>query len=82
MHSQQHHPEHPSAPHEGQQAGYQGPPIIINNSVNASAMAFGRYGGRRRQSAWMHFILFLCTAGIGNVIYARYVSSWNRRRGL
>ncbi|MFF3431829.1 hypothetical protein [Streptomyces sp. NPDC002602] len=62
--------------------GYQGPPIIINNSVVASATAYSRYGGRRRQSAGLHVVLFFCTAGIGNVIYAKYISSWNRRNGL
>lgn len=72
-------PQHPGPP------GYM-PPIIINNSSSASAAASaavhgGRYG-RRRQSIMTHLILFLFTAGIGNILYAWYISSWNRRRGL
>jgi hypothetical protein len=37
---------------------------------------------RRRQSASVHFWLFMLTAGIGNIIYAAHVSRWNRIRGL
>ncbi|MEU1853951.1 hypothetical protein ABZ499_33010 [Streptomyces sp. NPDC019990] len=61
------------------------PPIVINNVSSASASASavaGGYGRRRRQSVWAHFWLFLFTAGIGNVLYAMYVSNWNRARGL
>ncbi|MGW1539196.1 hypothetical protein ACWCPM_02675 [Streptomyces sp. NPDC002309] len=62
-------------------------PIIINNNVaasaSASAAAFaGGYGRRRRQSAMVHLVLFLFTAGIGNIVYALYISSWNKKRGL
>ncbi|MEU6628389.1 hypothetical protein ABZ905_08855 [Streptomyces parvus] len=70
--------QQPAAPAGGQ------PAIIINNSSSASASAavggFGR-AGRRRQSGWVHLWLFLFTAGLGNVLYAVYVSRWNRRHG-
>jgi hypothetical protein len=39
-------------------------------------------GGRRRQSFWVHFWLFLLTAGIGNVLYAMHISRWNRDHGF
>jgi hypothetical protein len=29
-----------------------------------------------------HVVLFALTAGAGNVLYAWYVYSWNRKRGL
>ncbi|MET7773933.1 hypothetical protein [Nocardia sp. NPDC005366] len=59
------------------------PPIVIDNVGNSYATAAVHgYGYRRRQSLWVHFWLFCCTAGVGNVLYARYVSSWNRKRGL
>ncbi|MFM9590758.1 hypothetical protein ACKI16_29650 [Streptomyces scabiei] len=59
------------------------PPIVnINNVVSSSAVAGAGYGRRRRQSAAVHFWLFLFTAGIGNVLYAMHVSRWNRMRGL
>lgn len=65
---------------------YQGmPPIIINNSAASSASAAahaGRGFGYRRQSVGVHIVLFLFTMGIGNVIYAMSVSSWNRRHGF
>lgn len=65
------------------QPPYSGPPIIINNSAAASAaaVAVGGRGRRRRQSAGVHIVLFFCTAGLGNLLYAWYVSSWNRRHG-
>ncbi|WP_406207177.1 hypothetical protein OH807_34295 [Kitasatospora sp. NBC_01560] len=63
------------------------PQIIINNSAASSAsaaaaaaVAAGR-PPRRRQSAALHVLLFLFTAGIGNILYAMSVSSWNRRHG-
>lgn len=65
------------------------PTVIINNSSSASSSAaasaaVGGYGGlrHRRQSVWVHFWLFMFTAGIGNVFYAVHVSRWNRDRGL
>lgn len=60
------------------------PPIVIQNvsSSSASASASAGYGRRRRQSFAVHCWLFLFTAGIGNVIYASYISRWNRERGL
>ncbi|WP_299538095.1 hypothetical protein [uncultured Streptomyces sp.] len=72
---------------------YNGPvrTVIINNSSSSAASpsaaasaAVGGYGGvrRRRQSAWVHFWLLMCTAGIGNVLYAMSVSRWNRDRDL
>ncbi|MCJ1677183.1 hypothetical protein MTF65_07475 [Streptomyces sp. APSN-46.1] len=74
--------------HQVQQQGqpYQGmPPIVINNSAASSASA-AAYGGpgyrRRRQSVGVHVVLFLFTMGIGNIIYAASVSSWNRRHGF
>lgn len=62
---------------------YTGPPVVINNvsSSSASAVAGAGYGRRRRQSFAVHFWLFLFTAGLGNVLYAVYVSRWNRARG-
>ncbi|MFF0395139.1 hypothetical protein ACFYSJ_05035 [Streptomyces sp. NPDC005248] len=60
----------------------QPPTIIINNTASASAVAGGWGVGRRRQSFWAHFWLFMFTAGIGNVLYAMHVSRWNRARGL
>ncbi|MEV5816029.1 hypothetical protein [Streptomyces mutabilis] len=52
-------------------------------SAAASAAAFaGGYGRRKRQSFWAHFWLFLFTAGLGNIVYAWYVSDWNKKRGL
>ncbi|MFJ7948768.1 hypothetical protein ACIQ6K_34835 [Streptomyces sp. NPDC096354] len=41
----------------------------------------GRYG-RRRQSCWDHFWMFMFTTGIGNVFYAMHVSRWDRDRCL
>jgi hypothetical protein len=73
---------------EGQPQGYAPPPIIINNVTSASAAASaaasaGAWGARRRrQSLWAHVVLFLFTAGIGNIVYAWYVINWNRKRGL
>lgn len=62
------------------------PNIVINNVSSASASASAVAGGygrrRRRQSLWVHVWLFLFTAGLGNVLYAVYVSRWNRDRGL
>ncbi|MEU2083124.1 hypothetical protein ABZ569_14775 [Streptomyces albus] len=64
----------------------QPPTIIINNNASAAASAAAVVGGagvrRRRQSPWVHFWLFMLTAGIGNVAYAVHVSRWNRDRGL
>jgi hypothetical protein len=64
----------------------QPPTIIINNNNSAAASAapvIGRAGlRRRRQSLWVHFWLFMFTAGIGNVFYAMHVGRWNRDRGL
>ncbi|MYX33433.1 hypothetical protein GTY85_07980 [Streptomyces sp. SID8377] len=62
--------------------------MIINNSAasSASASAAAAVGGfgrrRKRQSAMVHLVLLFCTAGIGNVFYAMYVSKWNSDRGL
>ncbi|GGQ10092.1 hypothetical protein ACFFKE_27700 [Streptomyces mutabilis] len=84
-------PHQPPQPQYGQQGYPQLPqpyapqPIIINNNVSAaaSAAAFaGGYGRRKRQSFWAHFWLFLFTAGLGNIVYAWYVSDWNKKRGL
>ena len=60
------------------------PAIVINNSssaaASASALAGGYgYGMRRRQSAMVHFWLFLFTAG---PLYAMHVSRWNKRHGF
>lgn len=57
------------------------PPVVINNAVNATAMA-GGYGWRKRNSVAVHVVLFLFTAGLGNIAYAWYVHNWNRRHGL
>ncbi|WP_327290200.1 hypothetical protein [Streptomyces sp. NBC_01198] len=68
--------------------GQQPPTIIINNtsSASASASAAAFVGGaglsRRRQSAAVHFWLFMFTAGIGNYFYAAHVNRWNRERGF
>lgn len=43
-----------------------------NNSVNTGNQ-------RKKQSLFVHIILFLFTAGIGNVIYALYVSGHNKK---
>ncbi|MFD3844756.1 hypothetical protein ACFWVB_02550 [Streptomyces microflavus] len=63
------------------------PTIVINNSSSSSASASasavaGGWGRRRRQSWVVHFWLLMLTAGIGNVMYARHISQWNRARGL
>ncbi|MHC8424100.1 hypothetical protein ACH121_30800 [Streptomyces sp. NB004] len=64
----------------------QPPTIIINNNNSAAASVAAVVGGvglrRRRQSAFVHFWLFMFTAGIGNVFYAMHVSRWNRDRGM
>ena len=64
----------------------QPPTIIINNNNSAAASAAAVVGGvglrRRRQSIFVHFWLFMFTAGIGNVFYAMHVSRWNRDRGM
>ncbi|MFF7050591.1 hypothetical protein ACFY94_19730 [Streptomyces griseorubiginosus] len=61
----------------------QPPTIIINNSSSAAASYVGGAGLRlRRQSLWVHFWLFMFTAGMGNVLYGMHVSRWNRDRGL
>jgi hypothetical protein len=67
-----------------QPAGYAVPPIIINNSASSSASAAAGWGvrGKRRQSFWAHFWLLLLTAGIGNAVYAWYISRWNAQRNL
>ncbi|GAA1353714.1 hypothetical protein [Streptomyces beijiangensis] len=76
--------QYPAAPQEPAPQAPQ--PIIINNNVAASAAAtaVAGYGlrGRRRQSGVVHLWLFLLTAGIGNIIYAWYISDWNKKRGL
>jgi hypothetical protein len=57
------------------------PQVIIQN--NTSAVAFGGgYRLRKRQSIGVHILLFLFTAGLGNVLYAWYVIDWNRRHGF
>ena len=63
------------------------PNIVINNSAQANAgaaagAASGVMGGRRRQSVMVHLVLFLCTAGLGNLVYWWYISSWNRKHGF
>jgi hypothetical protein len=76
-------PYQPQQPHPPQP--YAPPPIIINNNVSAAASAAAFAGGRawrKRQSVWVHLWLFMFTAGIGNIVYAWYVSDWNKRRGL
>jgi len=64
----------------------QPPTVIINNSNSVVASAAAVISGvglrRRRQSLWVHFWLFMFTAGVGNVFYAVHVSRWNRDRGL
>ncbi|MET9126415.1 hypothetical protein [Streptomyces sp. NPDC004528] len=63
-----------------------GQPTIIINNISAAASSASFVGGaslrRRRQSLWVHFWLFMFTAGIGNVLYGMHVSRWNRDRGL
>ncbi|MET8023737.1 hypothetical protein AB0D78_33595 [Streptomyces avermitilis] len=75
----------PPGPQSAQPYG-QPPTIIINNSSSAVASSTSVIGGvglrRRRQSLWVHFWLFMLTAGIGNVLYGMHVSRWNRDRGL
>ena len=62
-----------------------GPTFVINNNARASAVA-GTRGvrglPRKRQSAMVHLLLFLFTAGLGNIFYAWHVMSWNRRHGM
>ena len=72
--------QQPPAPMYQQQA----PQVVINNVVSASATAFagGHRSHRKRQSGWAHLFLFLCTAGIGNAIYAWYVIDWNKKHGV
>jgi len=74
-----------------QPSGYAPPNITINNTVapsvsaKASAMAEFGYGPparKRRQSFWAHFWLAMFTAGIGNAVYAWWISRWNAKRGL
>ncbi|MET7289306.1 hypothetical protein [Streptomyces sp. NPDC005573] len=81
-------PPHPGQPYAGQPYAAQGgqpyaaqPPIVINNAVSATAFAGGAFR-RRRQSMGVHVVLFCFTAGIGNVLYAMYISRWNKDRGL
>ncbi|WP_433215393.1 DUF3824 domain-containing protein [Dactylosporangium sp. CS-047395] len=81
------HPQQQPAPYGFQPppASYGFPPppapqIVINNTVSATAIA--GFGGRRRQSFAVHVVLLLCTAGLGNLVYAWYISSWNRRHGF
>jgi len=82
-------PQHMSIP--PQPGGYAPPHIVINNTVSPSATAAasaaagaGYWPGarKRRQSFWVHFWLFMFTAGIGNAIYAWWISRWNAERGL
>lgn len=65
--------------------GYALPPIVINNvassSASAAAAAHGGRGYRKTQSVGVHVVLFLFTAGIGNIFYAISVSNWNKRHG-
>ena len=61
------------------------PQIVVNNVVSSGAAAGGfgyAVGLRKRQSFGVHVILFLFTAGIGNVLYGYYVWNWNQKRGL
>lgn len=50
--------------------------IINQNQVNAGG---GAVFFRKKQSASVHFWLFLTTAGMGNVLYAWHVNSYNKR---
>ncbi|WP_433056901.1 hypothetical protein [Dactylosporangium sp. CS-033363] len=54
--------------------------VFINNTVSATAIVGAPR--RRRQSFGVHVVLLLCTAGLGNLAYAWYISGWNRRHGL
>jgi len=69
-----------SSPEQQPAQPYAGvPPIVINNVASSAASASaGGWGRRRRQSFAVHCWLFLFTAGLGNVVYAAYVSRWNR----
>ncbi|MFJ1958948.1 hypothetical protein ACIOGT_38585 [Streptomyces microflavus] len=61
------------------------PTIVINNVSSASAAADATARGsryRRRQSVTVHVLLAVFTYGIGNILYARHISRWNRRSGL
>ncbi|AEM88824.1 hypothetical protein [Streptomyces violaceusniger] len=81
-------------PHIPQQpSSYVPPNIVISNTVapsvsassSAAAAAVGGYGPlmrKRRQSFWAHFWLAIFTAGMGNVVYAWWISRWNDKRGL
>lgn len=63
---------------------YYAPPVYAAPQTNVTQVNLGGIAGRlprRRQSAMVHFVLFMLTAGIGNVIYAVSVGSENRRRG-
>jgi len=58
------------------------PQIIVQNpAVAAAAAGAGGYHLRKRNSFSVHVVLFLLTAGLGNVLYAWYVYDWNRKRG-
>jgi len=57
------------------------PQFVIQNNVSAAAFA-GGYARRKRQSVGVHILLFLFTAGLGNILYAWYVIDWNSKRGL
>jgi len=56
-----------------------GQAVIINNNVAASASAGFGYPGwhrcPRQQSPGVHAMLFLFTAGMGNLFYSAYKSS-------
>ncbi|WP_459962077.1 hypothetical protein [Nocardia sp. IFM 10818] len=55
-------------------------PIVINNVVHQPAAFYGYRNRRhRKQSGWVHLLLFVFTMGIGNIAYALYIESENRR---
>lgn len=78
-------PQYQQAP----QPQYQpAPQIIIQNhtssSSSAAAAASASVGGlmpRKRHSVAVHVILFLFTAGLGNLVYWWWIASENKKRG-
>jgi hypothetical protein len=71
--------QYPGQPYPGQPYPGVPPQIVIHNNNVATAVG---YGMRKRNSVFLHLVLFFFTFGVGNILYAWYVHDWNRRRGM
>lgn len=58
--------------------GYAPQPVqqVVINQGGPMVMGYRKYN-----SFWAHVLLFIFTAGIGNIIYAWYIWDWNNRHG-